>query len=168
MHVKSRLALAGATAVLALALNPAAALASSDNGETLIKADLIGSTSPKNGGQAIFEVAPGGRDWIVARGEVRVRASGRIDVRLDGLQIPAADNPTGVTSNPVPAITATLYCGGSPAAVSTLQPLTVPDGDARFRETLATVPADCQMATVLINPNGAAGTYIASSVPDDD
>ena len=167
MHVKSRLALAGAVAVLGLALNPAAALAHG-GGHTIIKADLIGSTSPKNGGQPILGVVPGGRDWIVARGEVRVRESGRIDVRLEGLQIPAADNPTGVTSNPVPTITATLYCGATVAGVSTVQPLSVPDGDARFRETLALTTTDCDSPTVLINPNGAAGTYIANSVADDE
>jgi len=167
MHVKSRLALAGAVAVLGLALNPTAALAHG-GGHTIIKADLVGSSKPEHGGMPILGVAPGGRDWIVARGEVRVRESGRIDVRLEGLQIPAADNPTGVTSNPVPAITATLYCGTTVAGVSTLQPLSMPDGDARFRETLALTTSDCDDPTVLINPNGAPGTYIANSVPDED
>jgi hypothetical protein len=167
MHVKSRLALIGAVALAVVAINPTAAFADG-GGHTIIKADLIGSTSPKNGGLPILGVAPGGRDWIVARGEVRVRESGRIDVRLEGLQIPAADNPAGVTSNPIPNVTATLYCGTTVAGVSTLQPLSVPDGDARFRETLALTTSDCEDPTVLINPNGAPGTYIANSVADED
>jgi hypothetical protein len=162
MHVKSRLALIGAVAVLGLALSPATALAH-DGGDNVIEADFTPSlpTDAK-----ILGVSPGGAPWVLDRGEVRVRDNGRIDVRLEGLQIPRAD---GTEDNPVPAITASLYCNGSTtaAAVSTRQPLTVPDGDARFRETL-TVPDGCDDAVVLINPNGNAAAYIASAFADED
>jgi hypothetical protein len=162
MHVKSRLALAGAVAVLGLALNQATALAS--NPHNLIKADF---TPSQPDDAKINEVSPGGAPWILDRGEVRVRDNGRIDVRLEGLQIPGS-GPNGEDANPVASITASLYCDGATtaSAVSSVQPLSRPDGDARFRETLA-VPDSCGMAVVLINPGNPA-RYIASAVADMD
>ncbi|MDQ1629467.1 MAG: hypothetical protein QOI54_3211 [Actinomycetota bacterium] len=171
MRLNSRLALAAAVAVGALALNPAAALAHDGghgrHGHNLIKADL---TPSKPTDPPIFEVGPGGLPWVLDKGEVRVREDGRTDVRLEGLQILRAD---GSTDNPVTLITASLYCGGQLAARSAQQPLSVPEGDARFRVWLA-VPQTCDMATVLINPPPNAKTgqfaYIASAMatPDDD
>jgi hypothetical protein len=158
MHVKSRLALAGAIAVLALALNPAAALASSDDGTTVLKADFVGSSV----GQVIDGVNAGGAPWQVARGDVRVRASGRTDVRLVGLQIPGR-NPDGSAANPIAIITVSLFCDGVLADQSETQPMTVPDGDARFRTTLD-VPSSCGDAIAFINPNGLVGTFIASAM----
>jgi hypothetical protein len=155
-----RLATVGTFSVLALALSPAAALA--DGGDDLIDADLTPSLP---GDAAINGVAPGGLPWVIDRGEVRVRDSGRMDVRIEGLQIPRTD---GTEDNPVPFIVAVLYCGGSPLADSGPQPMTVPEGDAEFRVWLR-VPEQCDMATVLISPSTAVGArYIASAVEDDD
>jgi hypothetical protein len=163
MRLNSRLALVGAVSVLALALNPAAALAHDGGGHNLVRADFTPSlpTDP-----AINGVKPGGAPWIIDKGTVRVRDDGRIKVRIEGLQVL---RPTGLADNPVPNITASLYCDGATtaAAVSTLQPMTVPDGDARFSETLMNAPENCGAATVLINPNGAAGTFIASAMGTD-
>ena len=155
-----RLATAGALSVLALALSPAVALA--HGGDDLIDADFTPSlpTDPSING-----VQPGGAPWVIDRGEVRVRESGRMDVRIEGLQIPRAD---GTEDNPVASIVAVLYCGGTMVAQSAPQPLSVPEGDAEFRTSL-TVPEHCDMATILISPNGAVGLrFIASAVADDD
>jgi hypothetical protein len=155
-----RLATVGTFSVLALALSPAAALA--DGGDDLIDADLTPSLP---GDAPINGVAPGGAPWVIDRGEVRVRDSGRMDVRIEGLQIPRTD---GTEDNPVPSIVAVLYCGGSPVADSGPQPMTVPEGDAEFRVWLQ-VPERCDMATVLISPSTAVGArYIASAVEEDD
>jgi hypothetical protein len=167
MRLHRRIVLVGAVSALALAV-PSAAFAHSpgaDNharhhghgkGHDLVKADFVPSlpTDP-----VIFGVKPGGVPWVLGKGEVRVRRDGRTDVRIKGLQVLRAD---GTTDNPVPMITVTLYCGGASAAVSPLEPLSVPAGDARFRVWLH-VPKKCAHATVLVNPNGAAGTYIASA-----
>jgi hypothetical protein len=113
---------------------------------------------------AINGVAPGGLPWIISRGEVRVRESGRMDVRIEGLQIPF---DTGA-SNPVASIDAVLYCGGMQAADSGPQDMTVPGGNARFRVHLM-VPKTCDDATVLISPSAAVGVaYIASVMATDD
>jgi hypothetical protein len=166
MRLHRRLLLVGAISALALALNPvSAALANTGNDANLIKATFTPSTPTD---PAIDGVPAAGAPWILAKGEVRVRSNGRTDVLLQGLQIPGR-NPDGSAANPVPGITASLYCGGMLAAVSALEPLSVPDGDARFRVTLD-VPKTCDMATVLINPNGNPKAYIASAMaaPDDE
>ena len=161
MHSKLPVAMIGAASALALSLIPSAALASHGHhhhhGHNLIRADLTPSLPTD---AAINGVNPGGLPWILSRGEVRVRDSGRVDVRIEGLQIPR----NGAADNPVASIDAVLYCSGVMAADSGPQPLSVPDGDARFRVFL-TVPETCDAATVLISPSAAVGVaYIASAM----
>jgi hypothetical protein len=153
MRLSSRLALVGAVCVAVLPFGPAAT-ASDD----LIREDLTPSLPTD---ARINGVAPGGAPWVIDRGEVRVRDNGRVDVRIEGLQIPRAD---GTEDNPVASINAVLYCEGVQAADSGPQPLTVPEGDARFRVTVA-VPDECEDAVVLISPTAAVGrAFIASAV----
>jgi len=159
-------ALLGAVPALALALVPSAALAGhgslhGDNGRhrghDLIRMDLTPSLptdDPING------VKPGGAPWQIDRGEVRVRPNGRMDVRIEGLQIPR----NGAADNPIPSIDAVLYCDGVQSADSGPQPMSVPGGDARFRVFLD-VPNVCASPSVLISPSTAVGaTYIASAL----
>lgn len=160
MYRNARLAAVGACSVLALSLTPTAAFA--HGGDDLIDANLTPSNVDD---PSINGVAPGGVPWIIDRGEVRVRDNGRMDVRIEGLQVPAAD---GSASNPVGSINAVLYCGGKAVADSGPHPMTTPGGDARFRVHLA-VPEHCHMATVLISPTALVGArFIASAVADDD
>ena len=95
-HSKLAIGMIGGAAALVLALSPSAALAHHGHhhhGHNLLRGDLTPSMptdDPING------VDPGGLPWIISRGEVRVRDNGRMDVRIEGLQIPrngAADNP---------------------------------------------------------------------------
>ncbi len=161
-YSKLALGMMGGAAALVLALSPSAALAqhSHHHGHNLLRGDLTPSmpTDP-----AINGVAAGGLPWVLSRGEVRVRESGRMDVRIEGLQIPfpAPD----VTRNPVGTIDAVLYCSGVMAAHSGPQSLSIPGGDARFRAHLM-VPKTCDDATVLIQP--APTVYIASVMATDD
>jgi hypothetical protein len=154
-------ALLGAVPALALTLMPATALADGGRhaGHDLIRSDLTPSLptdAPING------VNPGGAPWQIDRGEVRVRPDGRMDVRIEGLQIPR----NGGADNPIAFIDAVLYCSGSAVADSGPQPMSVPGGDARFRVFLD-VPETCDAATVLISPSAAVGVvYIASAVAD--
>jgi hypothetical protein len=167
MRLNPRLALIGAISVAALALAPSSAVAR-DNGDdhhgehhhngTLLKSGVVGST-PAPAGAVIFGVTPGGLPWVTDEGKVRVRSDGRIDVRIEGLVIPT---PPQNGTNPVPALTATLFCNGAAAAVTESFPLSVPDGDARFRGELM-LPEVCVAPVVLFNPNGNAAAYIAAS-----
>src|SRR4051812_12526381 len=157
-HSKLPVAMVGATSALVLALAPTAAFAQG-HGHNLLRGDLTPSMPTD---AAINGVNPGGLPWILSRGEVRVRESGRMDVRIRGLQIPR----NGGADNPVASIDAVLYCGGVMAADSGPQPMTVPGGDARFRVSLM-VPSTCDSATVLISPSAAVGVaYIASVMAD--
>jgi hypothetical protein len=154
MH-RSRLVTVSALAVSALALLPAPATAAS--GPPVLAADLVPSvpTDP-----SIFGVKAGGLPWVLAEGEVHVRASGRTDVHLEGLQVLRADEST---DNPIASITVSLYCGGVLAARSAPQPLSVPAGGERFSEQL-TYPATCDAAKLLVNPAASnGGVYIASA-----
>ena len=157
MQLRSRPALVGTAVMAVLALSPSPALADDGGGDDLIREDLVPSIPadpPING------AAAGGLPWVLDRGEVRVRDDGRMDVRIEGLQIPRA----GSEDNPIASITAVLYCGGMRVADSGAQPMSVPEGDARFRVTVA-APEHCDMATVLISPTPAAGrVYIASAM----
>ncbi len=172
MQMKYPALLIGAVSALALTVTPAAALAhgggGGHGGHNLIRSDLTPSmpTDPPING-----VNPGGLPWVLSRGEVRVRQSGRADVRIEGLQIPFA--APDVTRNPVANIHAVLYCSGAFAADSGSQPMSVPGGDSRFRVRLP-VPETCADAVVLIQPDSTttpgtrANAYIASAMMSDD
>ena len=161
MQLRSRPALAGTAVIAVLALSASPALAGDGGGDDLIREDLVPSLTtdpPING------VSPGGLPWVLDRGEVRVRDDGRMDVRIEGLQIPRA----GGEDNPVDSITAVLYCAGRRVADSGPQPMSVPEGDARFRVTVA-APDDCDMASVLVSPSTLVGTrFIASGTSHGD
>jgi hypothetical protein len=105
--------------------------------------------------------AAGGAPWVLKSGHVRIRADGRIDVRIRGLVIPVA--PGNGTPGPVRMVSASLYCGASSTAVGTtaVSPITT-TGDARIRGQF-TLHAKCLAPTVLIHPNGVNTTYIAAS-----
>ena len=161
MQLRSRPALIGTSVMAVLALSPSPASAHDGGGDDLIREDLVPSLTtdpPINGLQ------PGGLPWVLDRGEVRVRDDGRMDVRIEGLQIPRA----GSEDNPVGSITAVLYCGGMRVADSGAQPMSIPEGDARFRVTVA-APDHCDMATVLISPTPLVGSrFIASAMSHGD
>ncbi len=157
MHSTTRLTALGAATLLSLSVTAAPAHASSHD---VIRADLVPSQTtfpPING------LVPGAAPWVLDRGEVRVRDDGRMDVRLEGLQIP---RPDGTEDNPLPSITAVLYCAGTAVADSGPQPLSVPGGDARFRVTGLDLPDMCASPSVLISPTAAVGrAYIAFTPP---
>ena len=160
--MRTRALLVAPAATLALVLTPAVAASAHDShGGRLLRGEFVPSlpTDP-----AIFGVRAGGAPWVLREGEVDVRGDGRIRVELEGLQIPRAD---GTKDNPIPAIVASLFCGGTLAGRTAPQPLSLPGGDAEFRTTIA-VPAACDAATVLISPAANTAVYIASATADHD
>ncbi|MGA8211078.1 MAG: hypothetical protein WB441_06805 [Nocardioidaceae bacterium] len=159
MQHPRRLTGVGALAALGLLLSPTAALAHG-GGDDLVDADLVPSMPAD---QAIDHVKPGAAPWILGDGKVRVRADGRMDVEIEGLQIP--DFQGLGDRNPVTSIRAVLHCGGTAAGDSGPRPMSDPAGDAKLRVWLS-VPRQCAKATVLIKPAGA-DVYIASAVAGD-
>ena len=154
MHAKSRWSAVAAATLLSLSVTAAPALASSPH--DLVRADLVPS-QPTFG--TINGLAPGKAPWVLDRGEVRVRDNGRMDVRLEGFQVP---RPDGTQDNPVGSITAVVYCAGTAVADSGPQALSMPGGDARFRVEGLAIPENCAAPSVLISPTPFVGiAYIA-------
>jgi hypothetical protein len=126
------------------------------HGGQLIKSDLFGS-QPAPDGPALFGVQPGGKPWVISRGEARVKRNGRIKVRVRGLVIPATAPATG-GANPLPAIAATLFCNGQAVGTTAPVPFT-PEGNARIEAKLDLSSLQgkaCLVPAVLLNPAPAA------------
>lgn len=118
----------------------------------LLRASLAGSV-PEDA--PVFGVAPGGKPWVIGRSSVRVRQSGRLDLRVRRLVIP------GEGTGPVTTVTASLACNGEIADTSDSAPLSSA-GDARIRDRLS-VPKRCLAPVVMVNPNGNTDFFIAIS-----
>ena len=134
-------------------------------GNTILRSALFGSKTTAHGGPTLFDVAPGGIDWVInGKSKAKVSRDGRVRVRIDGLVF--AEGPN-VGKNTVPQLAATVYCGGT--AVGTTKAVAFsPEGDARIDETLATAPpSPCLAPALLINPapggTPATAVYIAAS-----
>ena len=129
------------------------------HGAPLIKASLAPSqpTDPTFHG-----VGPGGAPWVLKRGEVRLKASGKLKLRVRGLVIPVA--PGNGTPGPVNTISASLYCGAdsNTTAAATSQQVPISrKGNARIRDRSFTVPSTCLAPVILVHPNGDTTRYIA-------
>jgi hypothetical protein len=129
------------------------------HGAPLVKASLAPS-QPSD--PSFHRVAPGGAPWVLKRGEVRVKGSGKLSLRVGGLVIPVA--PGNGTPGPVNTISASLYCGAdsdTTAADTTPQVPISREGYARIRDRSFTVPSTCLAPVILVHPNGDQTRYIA-------
>lgn len=166
MYVSKRTAvvLLAASALAGSAATAVTALGDPGNGpgehgnRTVLKTSLapsVPSDPTLLGGMA------GAVPWVLRSSEARLRSDGALEVMIRGLLI-----PSGVfagTTGPVSTVSASLYCGGNSTAVGTSDSFPIStDGDARIVASF-TLPAKCQIPALLIHPNGAGGTYIATS-----
>jgi hypothetical protein len=164
MRPSPRFIVLAAMATAALAAAPASASALSTthgehNGHVLLRSGLVGSTKPAEGGATIFGVVPGGADWVVDEGSVRLRRDGRLDLKVEGLVIPT---PPQNGTNPIDTVTASVYCNGVVADTTDPFPLSVPEGNGEVRAQLD-LPDTCVAPVVLVHPRGILGTYIAAT-----
>ena len=131
----------------------------------VLRSALFGSKTTAHGGPTLFDVAPGGIDWVInGKSKAKVSRDGRVRVRIDGLVF--AEGPN-VGKNTVPQLAATVYCGGTAVGTTKAVPFS-PEGDADIDDTLATAPpSPCLVPALLINPaptgTPVTGTYIAAS-----
>lgn len=152
-----RLTAAAASVLLVTAGAAAPALASDGSrhgrsGSTLLRSSLLGSLTSD---PTVAGVRPGGRDWTQDGSRVKVKTSGRADIRVRNLVF------TDIGSNTVPQASASLVCGGQ--LVDTLGPVTFSAaGDARIRGTFD-VPERCLAPAVLIHPATNTAVYIGVS-----
>jgi len=151
--------LVAVVAVMSMALSVGAFGSRGHNSAELIKASLAPSvpTDP-----AFHGVSPGGAPWVLDRGEVRIKADGKFELRVRGLVIPAP--PGDGTPGGVNTISASLYCGADSNTVPADTTQQVPisrKGDARIRDRSFDVPDECLAPVVLVHPNGNTTRYIA-------
>jgi hypothetical protein len=129
-----------------------------DHGRRALSTPLVPSipTDPP-----LMGAAPGAVPWVLKSSEATVRTDGRMRVDIRGLLIPSGQ--FAGTTGPVMTVSASLYCAGNstPVGTSAAVPLSS-HGNARIDTTVA-LPAKCQIPAVLIHPNGALASYIASS-----
>jgi hypothetical protein len=155
-------AIAGLSLVLAVGAagkHPNKAKHGKRHGAPLIKESLAPSqpTDPTFHG-----VGPGAAPWVLRRGEVRLKRSGKLNLRVKGLVIPGA--PGNGTPGPVNTVSASLYCGAdsSTTAADTSQQVPISrKGNARIRDRSFSVPSTCLAPVILVHPNGNTALYIA-------
>lgn len=148
-RLTAALALAGALAASAALVAPLPASAGGGK-EALLEATVAGSlpTDP-----LIAGLRPGGAPWVVDPLSSIEVENGKIEAKIYGLVIPGRVPP-----NPVPALSASLVCGGVVVATTPTVPFS-PQGDAKI-EAKVTVPQRCIAPAVLLNPNGSTTAYI--------
>jgi len=123
-NVKSRIRLiAGATLVVASVIAGTAGVTlASGHDQTVYRADvMVGVSAPYTGanGTAIRDIHGGGAPWVIADADIRLRASGRIDVEVEGLVIdPAFPNANRYSIDVSPGVANAQSAPGVPEPVS--------------------------------------------------
>jgi hypothetical protein len=150
------LVLAAVTA-LVFAIGASGSSRDNGNGEALVRSGLAPSvpTDPPFHG-----IAAAGAPWVLSDSSVRLKASGELDIRIDGLILPSL-----ATAGPVTTVSASLLCGADAQAGPTATTGSFPlsrEGDARIEATLS-LPTTCLAPIFVIHPNGGTGRYIAVS-----
>ena len=97
---------------------------------------------------------------MLSDSSVRLKANGKLDIRIDGLILPALG-----TAGPVTTVSASLLCGADaqtgPTVTTGAFPLSQA-GNARIEAKL-NLPATCLAPIFVIHPNGGTTRYIAVS-----
>jgi hypothetical protein len=164
MHITLRkaVALLSTAALVGSAASAVSALGDGEN--TGQKAQLITSLAPSvPSDPMIHGVTAGAAPWVLRHGHAVLDQDGNLTVSIDGLVIPLAQ--FNFTPGPVTTVDAALYCGSdsntTPAATTPPVPISRA-GDAIIHANV-TLPSACLAPIVLINPNGIASIYIATS-----
>lgn len=124
------------------------------HGKPLISESLAPSkpTDP-----ALHGVTAGGAPWVLKSGRVQLDSAGKLDLRVEGLVIPALGTP-----GPVTTISASLYCHPHTTPADTTQQVRISRrGDARIYDTSFHVPSTCLVPLIFVHPNGVGNVYIA-------
>ncbi len=169
--MKSRIHIAvGAALVVATVVGTAGiGYASSHKDRTVIEADvLVGVSRPYTGAaNAIRGVPGGGRPWVIAQGEIKLKASGRLKVEVEGLVIDPNEPIAAAGTNPAGPFKATVSCLSTDAAglavTKNVSTDTFPAdlaGNSEF-ETTVMLPSPCIAPIVFVG--NAGGSWFAST-----
>jgi len=146
-----------AVGALVFALSASGSSRDNGNGEALVRSGLAPSVPAD---PPFHGITAAGAPWVLSDSSVRLKASGEVDISIDGLILPSLG-----TAGPVTTVSASLLCGGDANAGPTATTGTFPlsqAGDARIEETLS-LPATCLAPSFVIHPNGGSARYIAVS-----
>lgn len=136
--------------------------AGSNNDRKVIEADtMVGVTAPYTGvANAIRGVPGGGVPWAIADADVELKASGKVEVEVEGLVL----TRTGV--NPAATFKVTVSCLSTDAAGAAVTTNVSTDpfpadtaGNAEVEAKLS-LPSPC-FAPILFVANGATGSWFA-------
>jgi hypothetical protein len=146
-----------AAAALVFVLGASGGAREDGNGEALVRSGLAPSVPAD---PAFHGIAAAGAPWVLSDSSVRLKADGELDIRIEGLILPALG-----TAGPVTTVSASLLCGADTSVGPTVTTGTFPlsqSGDARIEANLA-LPATCLAPIFVIHPNGGKTRYIAVS-----
>ena len=160
-------AIAGAAVIVAAVIGGTAGItaASSHKDRTVIRADVMAAvTGAFTGGtNAIRGIPGGGAPWVIGDAELRLRASGRIDIEVEGLVIdPTFPNPAIAGKNPLPFFMVTVSClttdANGAAVTMNVNSAQIPVGtDGNFEaKTMVSLPSPC-FAPIVFVANGGGG-----------
>ena len=142
--------LAAAATIAAVA--PAASARPATSSRVILTAPLTPSV-PSDA--PIYGVQAGAVPWVLHAGHVVLGEHGRLQVNASGFVVP------GPGTNPLPALSASVYCDGTLAGTTGTVPFP-PSGNARIHTTV-TLPGACTDPVVLVNPGPHVNLYIAST-----
>ena len=122
MKSPTRLAAATGAVLAAVAFGSTAALASGssshhgsshhDRDSSILRASIDGSQVSD---PMLFGAKPGGAPWVIDEGQARLSRGGSLRVEVEGLVIPGRGNP-------LPALSASVACGGTVVATTATVP----------------------------------------------
>lgn len=121
--------------------------------------DALAPSMPED--PMLHGVAPGAKPWVLSKGDVRLKADGKLTLHVKGLIIPELG-----TAGPVKMISAALYCGESTEAAAMTQEVALSEkGDAHIFDKSFKAPPNCLAPVILVQTKDAEGMsmYIAAS-----
>ena len=152
-----------------LAGSAAAASAGPRHSSRLIKTDMLTPVrAPFLGSTAIRGVLGGGAPWVIAEGEVELRADGEVKMEVEGLVIdPNFPNAAVAGINPVPTFKVTVSCLSTNAAGQTVTVNVSTDPAPADRagnselEAMVHLPSPCIDPIVFVANGGGNGAWFA-------
>lgn len=172
-HIRHR-GMFGLVLILALVLGGQQALAAAEGSMKLSRATVLEfETMVGVDGPFLGQVNPirgingGGLPWVLEEGEGRLRADGKLDIKVRGLIIPASAPSAAAGTNPAPFFLAAVSCmttdGGmniltqnvftTPAETSMLgDPM---NGDANIK-AMVVLPSPCIAPIIFVTSPGGA------------
>jgi len=144
------------TAVLAGSATPAATAVANPAPVGPLLTSTLAPSVPTD--PTLHGVAAGGVPWELEDSALTLSGNGDLDVLIRGLVIPELG-----TAGPVKTVDAALYCGNDTTAAATTASVPLSEKGNATIATRVSLPTTCLTPVILINPNGAASAYIATS-----